>query len=100
MLAAHNLEATKPRVRLALDEPVHALLVMDARVGLLELDPVPDAGRLVVTLRDLIARARTADVPIIFQQNGGPAGSIDEPGTPGWHIDRVAHRCSSATPRF
>ena len=64
-----------------------ALIDVDAQVGLLALDPVPNAERLVAALHRLIHRAQPAGASIVFLQNRDPAGSIDEPGTPGRQLD-------------
>lgn len=64
-----------------------ALLVIDAQVDMLEPpEPVADAPRLLAAVRDLIASARTAGVPVVYVQHDGGAGSPLEPGAPGWPI--------------
>ena len=41
---------------------------------------------IISTLSNLIAKARSKDVPVIYLRNNGPAGEPDEPATLGWEI--------------
>lgn len=64
-----------------------ALLLVDAQVNMF----APGAAiyrcdEMLATLRDLVARARDAGVPVIFIQNNGGADDPDLPGTLGWAI--------------
>lgn len=62
-----------------------ALLLIDPQVNMFDPeDPVVEAPRLLATLRDLVARARSARVPVIYVQHDGRGPS--EPGTRGWEI--------------
>jgi len=72
--------------------PVTALLLIDAQQGLLDgAAAIPDAAAVLGRLVGLLAAARSAGTLIIHLQNDGAAGSLDEPGTPGWCIhDQVA----------
>lgn len=72
--------------------PVTALVLIDAQQGLLDGEAaIPDAAGVLDRLVRLLAAARSADTLIIHLQNDGAAGSLDEPGTPGWFIhDQVA----------
>lgn len=64
-----------------------ALLVIDAQVNMFDqAGPVYDAVGLITRLKTLIDRAYTAGVPVIYIQNNGPEGEVDEPGSPGWKI--------------
>jgi nicotinamidase-related amidase len=47
---------------------------------------VHEGENLLRKVKNLIKKARTADIPIIFIQNRGGAGDPDEYGTPGWRI--------------
>lgn len=64
-----------------------ALLVIDVQVGNFEDSaPVFGGSDLLARIGHLIARARAAGVPVVYVQHRGPAGAVDEPGTPGWEI--------------
>jgi nicotinamidase-related amidase len=64
-----------------------ALLVIDAQVNMFAPNnEVYDSQMLLKALGTLIARARSARIPIVYVQNNGGPGDPDEPGTPGWHI--------------
>ena len=64
-----------------------ALLVIDAQVNMFsEGGSVYEGEKLLDTIGRLIARARTAHLPIIYVQNNGGEGDPDMPGTPGWQI--------------
>lgn len=47
---------------------------------------MPAADRLRETIAALIDRARKQRIPVVFLQNDGPAGTLDEPGSPGWQL--------------
>ena len=72
--------------------PVTAFVLIDAQQGLLDgATAIPDAAAVIDRLVRLLAAARSAGTLIIHLQNDGAAGSLDEPGTPGWCIhDQVA----------
>jgi len=64
-----------------------ALLVIDAQVNMFsEGGSVYEGEKLLGTISRLIARARTAHLPIVYVQNNGGEGDPDMPGTPGWQI--------------
>jgi nicotinamidase-related amidase len=64
-----------------------ALLVIDVQVGNFgESAPVYGGSDLLLKIGSLIARARAAEVPVVYIQHCGPEGAIDQPGTPGWEI--------------
>jgi nicotinamidase-related amidase len=64
-----------------------ALLIMDMQQGNFEGPyAIVDGQRLIHVARDLIQKAREADVPIVYVMNNGPPGEIDEPGSSGWEI--------------
>lgn len=63
-----------------------ALLIIDAQVCNFHPEPVYNSTNLLVTLRALIEKARTAKVLVIYVQHCGPKGAVDEPNTPGWEI--------------
>ena len=65
-----------------------ALVVIDAQVNMSDpAYPCYDARGVIGKLRTLIDKAHAADVPVIYIQNNGPEGEVDEPHTPGWEID-------------
>jgi nicotinamidase-related amidase len=67
--------------------PVEALIVVDVQSAFVTGGgAVPDAARLVDRTTDLIARARKSGALVVHLQNDGPAGSEDEPHTPGWEL--------------
>lgn len=60
-----------------------ALLVVDMQVGLYHGPDRPFEGeRVLANIRELIARARAAEVPIFAVRHTGPKGSPIEPGSP------------------
>ena len=62
-----------------------ALLVIDAQVGL--LDRAYRRDEVVVSLAELIAKARTAGAPVIYvQHDSDEAGDLLEVGSPSWRI--------------
>lgn len=64
-----------------------ALVVMDAQRNMLEgPDAVPNAELMTTRLRDAIDLARRSDRLVVFVQNDGPKGSVDEPNTDGWQL--------------
>lgn len=67
--------------------PATALLVIDAQQGLLDgEDAIPDAAVVIGRLVRLLAVARSAGTLVVYLQNDGGPGTLDEPGTPGWFI--------------
>ena len=64
-----------------------ALLVIDVQNGMFtEDDPVYQGAGLLATIGDLLAKARAAQVPVIYIQHDGGAGDPLEPGSAGWPI--------------
>jgi len=64
-----------------------ALLIIDVQKGMFaENDPVYNSDALLTTLGDLIARARTASVPVIYIQHSGGEKHPLHPSAPGWPI--------------
>ena len=65
-----------------------ALVVIDAQVNMSDPEyPCYDSRGVIGKLKTLIDKAHTAGVPVIYIQNNGPEGSVDEPHTPGWELD-------------
>ena len=66
-----------------------ALIIIDMQVGAFRstiIPPVSRAEALLSNVGKLIAKARSAFVPIIFVQHNGGSGHPLEYGTSGWHI--------------
>jgi len=64
-----------------------ALLIIDMQVGdFSEPDPIYKGNELLAKVKSLIARARSAQIPIVYVQNNGSSGDPDAYGTPGWKI--------------
>ena len=64
-----------------------ALLVIDMQVGnFSEPDSVHKGNELLTKVKSLIAKARSAQIPIVYIQNNGCSGDPDAYGTPGWKI--------------
>lgn len=62
---------------------MHALLILDMQVGLLNGPDKPfGAPALLATLNRLMADARQAGAPIFLARHVGPPGSPIEPGSP------------------
>lgn len=68
-------------------ERVDALLMIDIQSGhLVGGGAVPHADRLVERVTELLGEARGSGALVVHVQNDGPAGQVDEPGTPGWEL--------------
>ncbi len=63
-----------------------ALLVIDGQRNMFEPSSVYQGDAVRNTIRSLIHRARSENVPVIYIQNCGGPGEPDEPGTTGWVI--------------
>lgn len=64
-----------------------ALLVIDMQIGnFLEPHPIYNGNELLSKVKDLINKARSAGIPIVYVQNNGGSGDPDEYNTPGWEI--------------
>ena len=64
-----------------------ALLIIDMQLGnFSEPDPIYKGDELLEKVKSLIAKARSAQTPIVYIQNNGGSGEPDEYGTPGWEI--------------
>ncbi|MEU1126608.1 isochorismatase family protein [Streptomyces sp. NPDC005899] len=67
--------------------PAEALVVVDVQTAFVTgSGALPGAARLLDRTADLITRARQAGALVVHVQNDGPAGSGDEPHTPGWAL--------------
>lgn len=64
-----------------------ALLLVDVQCAFMEgADAVPAHLALQASIARLLARARQAEVPVIFLQNDGAPGSPDAPHSAGWQL--------------
>ncbi|MFQ6065137.1 MAG: cysteine hydrolase family protein, partial [Candidatus Bathyarchaeia archaeon] len=64
-----------------------ALLIIDMQVGnFSEPNPIYKAKELLAKVKNLIIKARSAGVPVIYVQNKGSTGDPDEYCTVGWKI--------------
>jgi len=64
-----------------------ALLIIDMQAGnFSEPDPVHKKNELLAKVKSLIARARSAQIPIVYVQNYGGSGDPDEYGTSVWEF--------------
>jgi streptothricin hydrolase len=71
----------------SVDVTADALIVVDLQVAFVTgIEAVPDHTRLLTAIEALIASARAAKVPVIFLQNDGEPGAVDEPHRPGWEL--------------
>lgn len=70
-----------------LGRPVDALLVIDVQNAFVQgSEAVPGHATLLPMVEVLLDRARSAWAPVIFLQNDGPAGALDEPLQAGWKL--------------
>lgn len=71
----------------SVEEMADALIVVDVQAAFVSgTEAVPDHVRLLKAIETLIASARTAKAPVIFLQNDGEPGAVDEPHQPGWAL--------------
>jgi len=84
---------------------MRALLVVDVQKNMVEGKySVPNAVEFLAKFEKRIGEARDAGVPVIWVQNDGPEGDIDEPFSPGWELyfvpaegERVVRKGTPAT---
>ncbi|GGC71650.1 cysteine hydrolase family protein [Undibacterium terreum] len=81
-----------------------ALIVIDVQKGLFDAEPRPaDADAVIARINALAARARSADVPVIFVQHETAEGELKY-GAPGWdleqqlHVEAIDHHIRKTTP--
>lgn len=68
-------------------DAVDALIVVDLQNAFVSgPGAVPGQELLISTIGVLLARARSVCAPVIFLQNDGPSGAVDEPFQPGWEL--------------
>lgn len=67
-----------------------AVLILDMQMNMFaDGDSVYKAKEVLQNIRLLLAKAREAQIPVIYLQNNGGEGEPDEPQTPGWHIHQA-----------
>ena len=67
--------------------PADVLLVVDVQNAFVEgPSAVPGRATLKAMVELLLDKARSAWAPVIFLQNDGPPGALDEPFQPGWKL--------------
>ncbi|MCZ3380257.1 isochorismatase family protein [Rhizobium sp. AG207R] len=67
--------------------PADVLLVVDVQNAFVEgPSAVPGHATLKAMIELLLDKARSAWAPVIFLQNDGPPGALDEPFQPGWKL--------------
>ena len=67
--------------------PADALLVVDVQNAFVEgPSAVPGHATLRAMVEVLLDKARSAWTPVIFLQNDGPTGALDEPLQAGWKL--------------
>lgn len=75
------------RVAVASPTSANALVVVDVQnASVVGSGAVTDHRRLRKAISVLLERARAVGVPIVFLQNDGPTGAVDEPYQPGWEL--------------
>jgi nicotinamidase-related amidase len=68
-----------------------ALLVIDVQVGIIDHSQSYNKERILANINELISKARTAHVPVIYIRHDGGKGDPLEAHTAGWQIhQRVA----------
>lgn len=83
MTAGDAFARGKPACTMA----AQALLVVDLQRGFVEgPEAVPGHAALLAAIGTLLDRARVAGAAVIFLQNDGQPGAVDEPGTAGWAL--------------
>lgn len=64
-----------------------ALIVVDMQCAFVNgSTAVPAADEVKIGVDKLVTRARASGSLVVHLQNDGPAGAVDEPATPGWHL--------------
>ena len=64
-----------------------ALFVVDVQHNMVEGPwSVPDSEAFLAKFATRIEQARVAGWPVVFVQNDGPEGDVDEPGSDGWQL--------------
>ena len=75
------------RIAAADSTSADALIVVDVQNAFMAgSGALPDHRELREAIRALLERARAAGALIVFLQNDGPPGAVDEPRQPGWEL--------------
>lgn len=71
----------------AIQATADALIVVDVQRAFVEgAEAVPDHAGLLQAVGFMLERARAAGRPVVFLQNDGLPGAVDEPFTAGWEL--------------
>lgn len=66
---------------------VDALIIVDMQKAFVSgAEAVPASEQLIASIGTLITKARAVHAPIIFLQNDGEVGAVDEPYQAGWEL--------------
>lgn len=66
---------------------VDALIIVDMQKAFVSgTEAVPASEQLIASIGTLITKARAVHAPIIFLQNDGEVGAVDEPYQAGWEL--------------
>jgi len=66
---------------------IDALIIVDMQKAFVSgADAVPASEQLIASIGTLITKARAVHAPIIFLQNDGEVGTVDEPYQVGWEL--------------
>lgn len=83
-------------------EAVDALIVVDVQKAFVSgPEAVRGHDRLLAMVGLLLEEARAARAPVVFLQNDGAPGTVDEPFRPEWSLgDEIRIRASARQVRF
>lgn len=63
------------------------IIIIDVQLGMFdESNPVHQGDILLKKISNLIVKARSVEMPIIYIQHNARAGKLLDPGKPGWAI--------------
>ena len=83
------MSSASPRAEHQMGRPTtaDALIIVDVQAGFVSgPNAVPDHKNLLSMVEVLLTCARTSKAKVVFLQNDGAAGALDEPFKPGWSL--------------